>query len=116
MHVPRRRRKHFGWETFAGTRNDNGDRRTYFNGFPDGRLELWYQQLYPALLSYAVKYIGEEMEFLAEDCVQNAIFNAWKRREHFDLVYRAIRALPPKECQVFLRFVQYTKWDYDGDC
>lgn len=55
--------------------------------FRQGELEGLYRYLYPALLWYAVKYMGNEMEFLAEDCVQNAIFNAWKRKERFDSVY-----------------------------
>ena len=46
-----------------------------------------YRNVYPGLILYAIKYLGEESEFLAEDCVQNAIFSAWERRNKFDSVY-----------------------------
>ena len=36
--------------------------------------------------SDAVRYAGEQNGFLAEDCVQNAVFNAWKRRLQFESV------------------------------
>ena len=56
------------------------------NEFKQGRLEMLYRRLYPALLLYAVRYAGEQNGFLAEDCVQNAVFNAWKRRLQFESV------------------------------
>lgn len=52
--------------------------------FKQGRLELLYRHVYPGLLLYAVRHAGETHGFLAEDCVQDAIFSAWERREHFD--------------------------------
>ena len=55
--------------------------------FRKGKLELLYREVYPGLILYAVKYLGGESEFLAEDCVQNAIFSAWERRAKFDSVY-----------------------------
>lgn len=55
--------------------------------FRQGRLESLYRRMYPGLLLYAVKHAGERHDFLAEDCVQDAIFNAWKRREAFDSIY-----------------------------
>ena len=54
--------------------------------FRRGRLELLYRRVYPALLLYAVSYAGDRHDFLAEDCVQDAIFQAWQRRERFDSV------------------------------
>lgn len=55
--------------------------------FKQGRLELLYRRIYPALLLYAIRNAGDQHDFLAEDCVQNAIFNAWKRKEQFDTIY-----------------------------
>ena len=55
--------------------------------FQRGKLDLLYRNVYPGLILYAIKYLGEESEFLAEDCVQNAIFSAWERRNKFDSVY-----------------------------
>lgn len=55
--------------------------------FQKGKLDLLYRNVYPGLILYAIKYLGEGSEFLAEDCVQNAIFSAWERRNKFDSVY-----------------------------
>ena len=55
--------------------------------FQQGKLDFLYRNVYPGLILYAIKYLGEESEFLAEDCVQNAIFSAWERRNKFDSVY-----------------------------
>lgn len=55
--------------------------------FQKGKLDLLYRKVYPGLILYAVKYLGGESEFLAEDCVQNAIFRAWERRTKFDSIY-----------------------------
>ena len=54
--------------------------------FQRGKLKSFYRDVYPGLILYALKYLGEENEFLAEDCVQNAVFNAWKRRLQFESV------------------------------
>ena len=55
--------------------------------FKAGRLELFYRRVYPGLILYAKRYLGEESDFLAEDCVQDAVLEAWGRREHFGDVY-----------------------------
>ena len=36
--------------------------------FQKGKLDLLYRNVYPGLILYAIKYLGEESEFLAEDC------------------------------------------------
>ncbi|MDR1274582.1 MAG: sigma-70 family RNA polymerase sigma factor [Odoribacteraceae bacterium] len=51
--------------------------------FRQGHLDLFYRKVYPGILLFASRYLGERMDFLAEDCVQDAIFDAWKKREHF---------------------------------
>ena len=63
--------------------------------FKKGQLELFYRRIYPGLLLYAVKNAGDRHDFLAEDCVQNAIFNAWKRRDSFDSIYTLILRMTP---------------------
>lgn len=55
--------------------------------FQQGKLESLYRNVYPGLILYAVKYLGEESEFLAEDCVQDTIFKAWERRKKFDSIF-----------------------------
>lgn len=55
--------------------------------FREGRLELLYKQMYPGLLMYAMQLGNGRLDFLAEDCVQDAIFAAWERRENFFSIY-----------------------------
>jgi RNA polymerase sigma-70 factor (ECF subfamily) len=56
---------------------------TILAAFHRGELEPFYREVYPAILLFASRYLGDRMDFLAEDCVQDAIFDAWKRRERF---------------------------------
>lgn len=51
--------------------------------FRQGRLELFYQQLYPSLLRYAERLLGDEQGYLAEDCLQEAIYKVYLRRQQF---------------------------------
>lgn len=52
--------------------------------FTNNRIESLYEDIYPGLLLYAIRWLGDEYSFLAEDCVQNAVLNAWKRRKDFN--------------------------------
>lgn len=52
--------------------------------FTNNRVESLYENVYPGLLLYAIRWLGDEYSFLAEDCVQNAVLNAWKRRKDFN--------------------------------
>lgn len=54
-----------------------------FDDFCKSKVESFYKNIYPGLLLYAIRWLGKEHSFLAEDCVQNAIFNAWERRSNF---------------------------------
>lgn len=55
--------------------------------FKKGEISLFYDRLYPGLLLYAARQLGSRKEHLAEDCVQDAVFKAWDRRESFPSVY-----------------------------
>lgn len=52
--------------------------------FQKGKLELFYKLVYPGMKMFAVKYLGDNYSYLAEDCVQNVVFKSWKRRKDFD--------------------------------
>jgi RNA polymerase sigma-70 factor (ECF subfamily) len=54
-----------------------------FEDFCKSKVESFYKNIYPGLLLYAIRWLGKEHSFLAEDCVQNAVFNAWERRNNF---------------------------------
>lgn len=51
--------------------------------FRAGRIDAFYRTLYRGMVLYAVKLLGDEKDLLAEDCVQEAIYDAWKIRETF---------------------------------
>jgi RNA polymerase sigma-70 factor (ECF subfamily) len=78
----------------AGTLDDTGILAT----FRRGELAPFYKHVYPALLLFAGRFLGEQAAFLAEDCVQDAVFDAWRGRERFStlaslksFLYTAIR-------------------------
>ena len=49
--------------------------------FKAGRLESFYAEAYAPLLTYAARLLGEQQALLAEDCVQDAIFTSYERRD-----------------------------------
>lgn len=54
-----------------------------FEEFKAGRIERFYQEAYAKLLVYASRLLGGDYAFLAEDCVQDAVFKAYEQRETF---------------------------------
>jgi RNA polymerase sigma-70 factor (ECF subfamily) len=57
--------------------------KTIIEDFAKSRIESFYENTYPGLLLYAIRWLGDEFSFMAEDCVQNAVLNAWKKRSEF---------------------------------
>ena len=51
--------------------------------FRRGRVDLFYDRVYPPLLLYALRQLGTQQGLLAEDLVQDAVFQAWSRRDRF---------------------------------
>lgn len=58
-----------------------------FVAFRSGELDLFYRELYPGLVLFALSLLGKTHEHLAEDCAQDAILKAWERRRSFDSIY-----------------------------
>lgn len=54
-----------------------------FNDFTDGDISSFYKVMYPELLVYVARILGDEFSFLAEDCVQDAVMKAWNKRKTF---------------------------------
>jgi len=52
-----------------------------FNRFVSGDVKPLYEHVYPSLLLYAADHLTAKYSFLAEDCVQDAIMAAYKRRK-----------------------------------
>lgn len=55
------------------------------NDFKAGQLETFYSNVYPSLLTYAARILGNDYAFLAEDCVQDCIYKMYERRDTFNL-------------------------------
>lgn len=49
--------------------------------FKAGKLENFYKQAYPSLLTYATRILSDGYAFLAEDCVQECIYRSYEERE-----------------------------------
>lgn len=54
-----------------------------FDDFREGHIEPFYETMYPELLVYVSRILGEEFSFLAEDCVQDAVMKAYDQRLSF---------------------------------
>lgn len=59
------------------------DYGSVFQAFKTGRLYEFYDHMYAGLLLYAARTLGEEQAYLAEDCVQDAVMNAYVNRSRF---------------------------------
>lgn len=51
-----------------------------YKAFMKGRMSLLYEVMYPGLLRYAAVTLGDELAYLAEDCVQDAVMATYERR------------------------------------
>ena len=54
-----------------------------FTDFKKGDITSFYQKMYPEMLIYTARLLGDDFSFLAEDCVQNAVFKAYSRQDNF---------------------------------
>lgn len=54
-----------------------------YRAFMKGRMSLLYEVMYPGLLRYAAGILGDELAYLAEDCVQDAVMATYERRSAF---------------------------------
>lgn len=56
---------------------------TLLREFKSNRLDSFYKCVYPALLMFAASSLTKKYSFLAEDCVQDAIFSAYRKKQDF---------------------------------
>lgn len=54
-----------------------------FQDFKAGRIDSLYAQEYPSLKAFAARYLTDSYAMMAEDCVQDAIVNAYQTRHIF---------------------------------
>lgn len=49
--------------------------------FKAGKLDHFYKEAYPSLLTYATRILSDGYAFLAEDCVQDCIYKSYEERD-----------------------------------
>lgn len=54
-----------------------------YDDFNGGDITSFYKVMYPELLVYVSRILGDEFSFLAEDCVQDAVLKTYNRRTEF---------------------------------
>lgn len=51
-----------------------------YGQFMEGQIKAFYKDAYAPLIVYAERLLGAELSYLAEDCVQDAVFEAYGKR------------------------------------
>lgn len=52
-----------------------------YKEFTEGRLRQFYRVMYPVMLNYASEILGNELSYLSEDCVQDAVLTTYMNRQ-----------------------------------
>ena len=53
-----------------------------YRQFCNGQLDAFHREAYPSLLSMANRMLSPFYDYLAEDCVQEAVYSAWRNRDN----------------------------------
>lgn len=56
---------------------------TIFRMFVAGKMTPFYERYYPGMLMYASRLLGNELEWMADDCVSDAVMDAFQKRHTF---------------------------------
>ena len=56
------------------------DYASIYRSFMRGRMHPLYEVMYSGLLRYAAQMLGDELSYLAEDCVQDAVMSTYVNR------------------------------------
>lgn len=54
-----------------------------FNEFIAGKMAPFYERYYPGMVMYASRILGDELHWMADDCVQDAVLDAYQKRHMF---------------------------------
>lgn len=60
------------------------DYTSIYNSFVAGDLEPLYSEMFPGLLRFSVGVLGDELAYMAEDCLQDVILAAYEKRNSFN--------------------------------
>jgi RNA polymerase sigma-70 factor (ECF subfamily) len=64
------------------------DKEQILSEFINGDIDNFYMHMYSPLLAYAVRILGSNYSFLAEDCVQDAIALGYEKRSTFEFSWK----------------------------
>jgi RNA polymerase sigma factor (sigma-70 family) len=64
------------------------DKEQILSEFINGDIDNFYMHMYSPLLAYAVRILGNNYSFLAEDCVQDAIASGYEKRSTFEFSWK----------------------------
>lgn len=59
------------------------DYNRIFTLFVAGEVDEFYHTFYPGLIAYACRELGDNLAYLAEDCVQDAVLQSFNKRHDF---------------------------------
>ena len=60
-----------------------------YEQFLQGDIDLFYKEVYPSLLVFSRRLLPATLVYLAEDCVQDAIFKLYNQRREISSPERA---------------------------
>lgn len=60
------------------------DYDSLYDSFMDGKMVPFYRVMYPGLLTFASRLLGESLAFMAEDCVQDAVMSTYEHRDELE--------------------------------
>ena len=60
-----------------------------YNLFLQGDMDTFYESVYPSLIVFTRRLLTSNLEFLAEDCVQDSVFKLYQRRGEMASAERA---------------------------
>lgn len=69
-----------------------------FRDFQLSRMDSFYESMYPALVVYASNFLPSHLSFMAEDCVQDAVYSTFRYRSNIfsfsafrSFLYKSVR-------------------------
>lgn len=103
------------------------DYNDIFSSFLEGNLQPFYSRMYPGMLRFTAGMLGDELAYMAEDCVQDVVLAAYIRRATFSgerywrswmlvsIRNRAIQLLRKvKTSQGYLTYLEGQDFDTNG--
>ena len=76
-------------QTMAWSMSTTNKHRDAYALFLQGDIDSLYKDVYPSLIVFTRRLLTDELAFLAEDCVQDSIFQLYQRREEMASAERA---------------------------